>query len=146
QAGCATALGEDFAHAVAGRFGRDHRHVYGIRGLDLPEANVEAMREHQRIAGLEVRFDVPLVDLSLDRVWDQDHGDLGRLDRIRHAHHGQAVGFGLGFGFAALVQADHDLNAAVAEIKRVRVSLAAVTNNRYRLAIQQGQIGVTVII
>ena len=77
------ALDEYFADAVAGRFGRDHAHIHEIGRLDLLEANVEAMREHQRIARLEVRRDALGVDLRLDRIWEQDHDHIGLRRRRR---------------------------------------------------------------
>ena len=58
QRGNAHAFGEQFADAMAGRFGRDHGHVdVGGRG-DLPEMNIEAVREHQGLARRQVRRDV----------------------------------------------------------------------------------------
>ena len=47
----ADAFGEQLAHAVAGRLGRDHGDVDVRRRRDLAEVDVEAVGEHQRLAG-----------------------------------------------------------------------------------------------
>src|SRR5580704_45947 len=74
------------AHEVAGPLGRDQHHVEVLARLDLLEVHVEAVREQQRRALLEVGLDA-LVELLLRGVRDQDrheiralHGILGLLD------------------------------------------------------------------
>src|SRR5229473_2998112 len=54
QRGRSTAFGENFANTVAGRFWSDHGDVNGGRRLDGAEADVEAVREHQSLALLEI--------------------------------------------------------------------------------------------
>src|SRR5207249_6423137 len=46
----ATALLEHLAHAVAGRFWRDHAHIDVRWRDDLAKAHIEAVREHQRLS------------------------------------------------------------------------------------------------
>ena len=56
--GHATAVDELAAHDVAGTLGGDHEHVGVGLGLDVAEADVEAVAEEQRRAVLEVGLDV----------------------------------------------------------------------------------------
>ena len=55
----ALAFLEHLAHAVAGSLGRDHRDVDARGRRDRAEADVEAVREHQRVARLEARARSP---------------------------------------------------------------------------------------
>ena len=50
---------------------------------------------------------------------------------------GQALGLGLRSGLGALVQADDDVAAAVVQVQRVRVALAAVADDGDLLALKQ---------
>ncbi len=51
------ALGVGAPHQMAGTFGSDHEHVDVLRRVDGAEVDVEAVGEHQRVAGLEVGSD-----------------------------------------------------------------------------------------
>src|SRR3954470_2835372 len=51
------------ADEMSGSLRRDHRDVDALRRLDLAEMDVEPVREHQRVARLQVRCDVLLVHL-----------------------------------------------------------------------------------
>ena len=61
----ADAFGEQLPHAMARSLGRDHGNIDVRRRRDLPEMNVEAVREHQRLAGGQVRRDVARVKIAL---------------------------------------------------------------------------------
>src|SRR5258706_13647737 len=82
ETGCATAFDKYFANTMSRRFGRNHRHVNGIRWLDLTEADIEAVREHERVARIQVRLNFVLVDVGLLGVRDQDHDHVSDLRRI----------------------------------------------------------------
>jgi hypothetical protein len=86
--------------------------------------------EHQRVARLEVRRDVLLVDLALDRVGQRHHDHVGFGAGFGVAQHAQPVGFGLGPALAARVETDAHIHAAVAQVERMGVALAAVAENR----------------
>ena len=62
-----------------GAFGATIVTSTSLRRHDPVEADVEAVREHQHLAGGQVRLDVVLVDLGLVRVGDEDHDDVGPL-------------------------------------------------------------------
>ena len=59
-----------------GPFRRDHDHVVARRGGDAPVVDVEAVREEDRGARLEVRLDVLVEDLRLHLVGEQDRDEL----------------------------------------------------------------------
>jgi hypothetical protein len=77
EAGDAAALLEDLAHAVAGGLRRDHGDVDVLRRDDALEADVEAVGEHQHLAGGEVRGDLGLVEAGLHVVGHEHHDDVG---------------------------------------------------------------------
>ena len=84
------------------------------------------MREHQHVAGLQVRRDVGGVDRSVRGVGEQHHDDvrLARPRRPCRATRRPAV-LGLRARRRARPQADPDVVARVLQVLRVRVALAA---------------------
>ena len=52
-------------------------------GCDLPEVNVEAVGEHQRLARGQVRRDLALVQIALDMIGHQNHHGVGGLGGVR---------------------------------------------------------------
>ena len=93
-----------------------------------------------------LRLDVVLVDGGDLLVGQQDHDDVGGLHRVGHFGDLQAGLLDLGPGGAALAQADHDLDAAVVQVLRVRMALRAVADDGDRLALDQAQVTVLVVI
>ena len=85
ESGRAAAFGEDFADAMAGSFGRDHGDVDVCGRLDGAEANVEAVREHQRLACCEMRLDLLAIELGLLGVGRENHDDVGPLGGFARA-------------------------------------------------------------
>ena len=83
----ASPLHEHLAHAMAGRFRRDHTDVDVRRRDDLAVTHIEAVREHERLSGLHVRCDLLLVQLGLHRVGREDHDYLGRAGGVGHREH-----------------------------------------------------------
>ncbi len=79
------------AHQRARAFRRDQDHVDVVARFDLLEVHVEAMREQQRGAGLDVRLDRFLVQLGLHHV-GREHGDqIGTDHRIGRFDHVEAI-------------------------------------------------------
>ena len=64
---------------MSGALRCDHCNVNVSRGNDAAEVNVEAVCEHEHIAGFEVRLDIFLVELSLLLIVDEDHDDVSLL-------------------------------------------------------------------
>ena len=146
QRGNAHAFGEQLAHAMAGGLGRDHRHIDVGRRIDLPEVNVEAVREHQRLAGGQMRRDVALIQVALHVIGNQHHHDVGCLGGIGRRQHAQPGRFGLGAALARFRQAHHDLQAGIAQIQRMRVPLAAVADNPDGLTFEEADIAVLFVV
>jgi len=141
----AAALRVGAAHGVAGRLGRDHPYIEIGARHDLAVVHVEAVREHQRAALLDVGLDLVAVDLGDIFIRQQDHDHIGLLDRISHLRDLQPGLLHLGPARAALAQADDDLHAAVVEVLRVGMALAAITDDGDGLALDEGQITVFVV-
>src|SRR3546814_8078349 len=65
------------AHRVAGTLGRDHEDVDVAARLDQAEMDVEAVREGERGAGLQIVGEVVIIDFRLMLVGGGDHDDVG---------------------------------------------------------------------
>ena len=127
---------EHFAHAMAGCLGRDHADIdVGMRD-DLAEADVEAVREHQRLAALHVRRNLLVVDLRLADVGRQDHHDLRLCGGLGDGPHRQSGRLDFRARLRFGMQADAHIQAAVAQVQRVGMALAAKADDRDRLAAQ----------
>ncbi len=138
-------LEEHLADAVAGGLGRDHRHVHALRHLDPAEADREAVREEQQLAGPEVRCDGLRVEPRLLEVRRQDHDEIrpGRCRGRRHRR--EAVGFRRLPGAAARPEAHADIHAAVPQVERVGVALGSVSDDRDPLRSHEVEIRVSVV-
>jgi hypothetical protein len=130
---------------VARRLRGHQRHVHAGRRDDLVVVDVEAVGEHQRVARLQVRGDAGLVDRLLRGVGQQDHHDLRGLGRLGHRQHLEPRGLRLLPRAAALVEPDDHLDAALLEVERVRVALAAVADDGDLLALECAEVRVLVI-
>jgi hypothetical protein len=96
---------------VTRTLGGDHDHVDAFRRLDAAEADVEAVRERERLAGRHVRCDVRLVHLLLLGVGQEDHDDVGLRGGLRHRDDAQTRSLGLGLRRRAVAQADAHVDA-----------------------------------
>ena len=114
---------------MAGRFGRDHRDIDVGRGLDHSEMNAEAVGEHQRLAGSQVRRNVLLIEIALNVIGREDHDHLGLLCRFGGVENLQAGGFRFGAALASRRQADNYLKSGIAQVQCMRVALAAVADD-----------------
>ena len=94
----------------------DHPDVDRRRRLDPGEPDVEAVGEHQQLAGPKVRLDLRVVDGLLGRIGDEDHDDVGRANRVGHAHDPQPGLLGKGPALRALGQPDDDVDARFVEV------------------------------
>ncbi len=135
------------AHGVAGAFRRDHQHVEIAARLDQIEMHVEAVREHQRRAVFHVLGKRLAIDVALQFVGREHHHDVGPFGGFRHFHDLEFLGLGLLDAGGGLAQSDRDLlDAAVAQIERVGVALAAIADNGDLFALDQVQVGVAIVI
>ena len=127
------------ADDVARAFRRDHDHVVAGRRRDAAVVDVEAVREEERGAWLEVGCDLLLVQRRLRAVGNEERDELSTLDRVGDGSDGQPRLLGRGHGRAALAQADHDVDARVGHVERMGVALAPVAEHR-DLAVEQVEV------
>ncbi len=123
QARDSAALGEDLAHAMARRLGRGQRYVDVLGGHDGLVVDVEAVREHQHGARLDVRRDLFGVDIGLRLVRRQDHHHIGPLGGVGHGVDLEPGLLRLGSGFGAGSEAYLYLNSRVLEVKGMGMPL-----------------------
>ena len=146
QRGGAAAFGEDFADAMAGRFRRNHGDVDILRRLDGAEANVEAVREHERLAFMEMRLNIIAVDLGLLGIGREYHDDVRPFGSLAGRHHSETLFFGSRARRATFVQAHANTNAAIPQVQRVSVALRAVADDGDLFGLDECEIrGVVVV-
>ena len=91
--------------------------------------DVEPVREEQRRARLEIRRNLVLVQSRLRAVRHEEHDELRAAHRLGDGRHREPGLFGGGPRLAALAEADHDVDAGVRHVQRMRVTLAAVAEH-----------------
>jgi hypothetical protein len=101
-----------------------------LRRLDLAVVDGEAVREHQEVAGAEIRLYGFAEQRGLAHVRREHDDDVRLPDGVGHVEDAQAVPLRLRPGLAAGVEADPDVDAGVAKVLRVGVPLAAVSDDR----------------
>ncbi|MNL37587.1 hypothetical protein D3C87_1597420 [compost metagenome] len=87
--------------------------------------NVEAVREHQRRAVFEVRFDFIFIYGCLSFIWHQNLHYIRTGYCFSYRQHFKAVILG-GFERFAFAQADDNLKTAVTQVLCLGMPLAAV--------------------
>ncbi len=123
----------------------DEDHVDALGGVDVAEADVEAVREREGLALGQLVLDRVVVDAALVLVGREDHDDVGPLGRVGDGLDLEAVLLRLGGRLRALLEGDDDLDARVAEVLGVGVALRAVADDRDLLALDERQVGVGVV-
>jgi len=135
------------AHCVAGALWRDHEHVDVGARVQQVEMHVQAMRERQRRAGLQVRTQLFTVQVALAFIRRQDHDHVGPFRRIGRVHDLQPGAFRLGDAGRTGPQPDSELpDAAVLQVQRVSMALAAVADDGDVLPLDQVNVGIAIII
>ena len=146
QGGHAAAGPVDRAEQVARALRRDHPDVDDAGRVDPPEVDVEAVGEHQQVAGAQVRGDLLVVDRLLGGVGDEDHDHVGGLDGIGDVGHAQAGLRGQRPALRPRREADDDVDARFVEVQGVGVALAAVADDRDGLPGERRRIRVVVVV
>src|SRR6266542_402790 len=129
EGGDAAALDEDLAHPVPRGLRRDQDHVDLRPGNDLAEVDRERVRDDERASGLHVRRHL-FEDRTVVLVRHEQNGDVGLARGVGDGPDGEPVALGRGPAAAPLGEAHDHVAAAVAEVLRVRVTLAAVADDR----------------
>src|SRR5215510_10542644 len=125
---------------------RNHKHVDPGRWDNALEMNVKTVAESQIVPVLESRFDLFFVGLALKFVGQQGHDDIGRLYSLGRLSDFEAGILGFCPGFTLTPQTDDYVNARVAQVVCVRMTLAAVAKNRNPFSFENTQICVAIII
>ena len=144
--GNARAFREYAANQMAGAFRGNHEYVYVSRRDDLLEMDIETMGKSQGATGFQVRCNLVLVNVSLFFIRNQDHGNVSPFYRFTDGHNLQARSFRFRCGFGTFVQADHYLQAAVTQVQRMGVPLAAVTDDSNFFAFNRIPVYILIII
>lgn len=109
--------------------------------------DVEAVAEHQVLAGAQVRLDLVGEKDGLLLVRHEDHQHIGPLRRFRRRDHVKARGLRFLARGRAFLQRDLDLfHAGILEVQRMRVALAAIADNGDLLGLDQFQVGILFIV
>ena len=137
QARHAAALGEDFANAMARRFRRCHAHIDARGRHDSLEMNIEAVREHQQRARLQVRRNFFGVQLRRRLIRNKDHHHISPFGGIGDRCHFKARLLRLGNRFRIRRQAHLHLHARVLEVESMRMPLRAIADDGHLLGLDQ---------
>ena len=130
-----------------GPLGATIMHVEIGARLDQIEMDVEAVGEHQRRALFHVGVQMIAIDVALQFVGREHHHHVGPFGGFGHFHDLELFALGLLHALRALAQRHRDvLDAGIAQIERVGMALAAVADDGDLLALDQVQVGVTVVI
>jgi len=108
--------------------------------------HVKAVGKDQRSALLGMRLNVVFVDPGDVFIGQQNHHHVSSFDGVVDFMHRQTSFFSLAPRCATFAQTNNDLDAAVVQVLRVGVALAAITNNGHRFAFDQAQVAVFVVI
>ncbi len=101
---------------MAGALGRDHDDIHVRRRDDLPEVDVEAVREAERHAAAQVRGHLVGVDLCHLLVVYEQHDEIGPFHRVLRVQHLDPVLARPHGALRVLVEADNHRDAAVPEV------------------------------
>ncbi|OQA08529.1 MAG: hypothetical protein BWY65_01457 [Firmicutes bacterium ADurb.Bin373] len=137
QAGHAFTFRIHPAHNMSRSLGGYHKYIDIGGRHDLAEMDVKPVGKHERVAFLQVRLDLLLVDSGLQLVGDQDLNDVSHFCRLGHSHYLEPVSLCLLPVGQVLAQSDNYIKTAVLEVLRLGVSLAAVPNNGDGFTFQQ---------
>ena len=134
-------------HGVTGALGGHHDDVNAGLGFDQAEVDVQAMCERNGCTVTNVVVDVFLIGIRLQFVGHGEHDQVRPSGCCCDVHDLQAFAFGL-FGRGRTgAQGDHKvLRAAVAQVQRVGVALAAIAQNGDLFVFDQVDVTVTIII
>ena len=133
-------------HGVTRALRRDHDHVHIGGRHDLAVMNVEAMCKDERVAFHETVGNAFGIERRLLFVVDENHDDIGKLCRVFCGIDFQTRFFCGCPGFAALIESDDDVHAALLEVQRMRVSLAAVANDGDGFVLEVCEVAIAFVI
>src|SRR5262245_53660485 len=112
-------------YEIARTFRRDEHHVEILARLDLLEVNVEAVREEQGGALLQALLH-SVIQRFLREVRHQHRDKVSTLCCLRGLGHGETFLLRLLPALAVLSHPDHDVEARVLQVQRMRAALTAI--------------------
>ena len=142
----AAALAERTAYEMAGPLRRNHEHVDILCGNDLVKVDVEPVRKCERAVWFQVRCDLALVERRLLLIRNEDHRNVRSLDRIRYGENLEPVFSGELRRLRARIKPDDNVYPAVLQVQCMRVALAAVADDRNRLALEHAPVDILIIV
>ena len=151
QRGAALALGVQAAHDVAGALGSDHDDVHVLGRGDGLEVDVEAVCKGQCLALGHVGSNLGVVDIGAQLIGHQHHDNIAGLGSLFHLHDLEVVMGGSELRSLCpvsrtLAQADHNVDAALSQILRVCMTLAAEADDSDGLAVQHAEVAVGIVV
>ena len=130
---------------MAGALGRNHHDVNVCGRNDGLEMNAEAVRETEDLAFGEAWLNCGFVEVGLSFVRGKNLDPVSFPGRFRRREHAEAIRHRLFGAAAGRVESDDDVVAAVAQVLRLGVSLAAVAEDCDSLAFEGGRISVVLV-
>ena len=111
-----------------------------LKWMLKPWANMSSL------PALEVRADLVGVELGRGLIGDENHDDVGPLGGFGDGGDFKAGLLRLGDGLGVGGEADFDLDAGVLEVESVGVALGAVADDGYFLRLDEGEVGIVIVI
>ena len=151
QRGAALALGVQAAHDVAGALGSDHDDVHVLGSGDGLEVDVEAVCKGQCLALGHVGSHLRVVDIGAQLIGYQHHDNIAGLGSLFHFHHLEVFVGGCELRSLCpvsrtLAQTHHNVDAALGQILRVCMTLAAEADDSDGLAVQHAEVAVGIVV
>ena len=114
------------AQEVPGTLRRDHDDIHIARRSDRLEMNAETVREAQHLARMQIRLNELLIHRRLGLIRGEHVNPVGALGGFVRRHHHHAVGSRLLCAGPRGIKPHNHFVSAIAQILRLRVTLAAV--------------------
>ena len=130
---------------MARRFRSDHRNVDVFRQVERAEADVEAVREHQRLTLGKVRLDRVAVQSGLRGVRHQNHDHVRPRAGGSRLEHGESIRLRLRAGSARRGEPHPNLDTAVAQVERVGMPLRSISEHCHLAAFDQRQVRIRIV-
>ncbi len=134
------------AHQVARPLGGDERTIDPVRRHHLPEVDVEPVRAKQEVARAQLRLDLMGVDVGLNFIRQEDVDEITCMGRVGGRHRFEPITHRRLVVRRARPLTDDDLTARIAQVLGLGMSLAAVADHRDRLAFEQREVGILVVV
>ena len=136
---------------MAGALGGDHDDVHILGGGDGLEVDVEAVCKGQCLALGHVGSNLGVVDIGAQLIGHQHHDNIAGLGSLFHLHDLEVVMGGSELRSLCpvsrtLAQADHNVDAALSQILRVCMTLAAEADDSDGLAVQHAEVAVGIVV